>query len=51
MQLDSFNYYWHGERGRYHIQIDLGKEYNVTQISVYNRWHSGVDWRLKTSLN
>ena len=43
---DNFNHYWHGDQGRYHIQIDLGREYDITQISIYNRWNATVDVRL-----
>ena len=42
------NYYlgFHGAAGVSVLQIDLGAEYDLSQIQLFNRWNDSVDWRM-----
>jgi len=42
---DNWNLGFHGDVGINVLQIDLGAEYNISQIEVFNRWHADIDWR------
>ena len=42
------NYYlgFHGNPGISVLQIDLGAEYDLSQIQLFNRWNADADWRM-----
>jgi hypothetical protein len=43
---DNWMHGFIGDIGINVLQIDLGAEYNISQIEIFNRWNDLFDWRL-----
>lgn len=43
---DNHLHGYHGHVGKHELEIDLGAEYDIAEIIIYNRWNSDADQRL-----